>query len=206
MKTKIKITASLVIDIVFYCFYLLSFGLMTCDFFSDSNEYSLAIGSIGLMILLVIPVWVILYGLYCIISIIAHFFITWKYVPVKHNGYILILPAVLWALTCLYPILNEQTEKNLEAKPDLFSASLIESQRACEHTDKELYFKKNGQFLMHDFDRFSDDFCWTDYRIEGDTIFFKKKFNLMPSDTAIMKKDTLRFKGDTLVYKIHSSP
>jgi len=173
------------------------------DFNPKGNEYSP--GELFSIFIIAIPSTFIFYLFYFIVSLIAQFVVNRKYVPIKKNWLIILTPAVFFVVAFMGSIRKEGLRVALDAETNLFEASLIESQRACGHSDQLLYFKKNGQFLKHDYDRFSDDFCWTGYTIKRDTIFFKKKFSLMPSDIAIIKKDTLRFKGDTLVYKINSS-
>jgi|GEM_PF-2939376 len=204
MKKDIQTKAPTVVDVIFYTLYLVWFGKIVFEnFFSGTSGYTN--WDENWIIILAIPALIILLVSHLIITIFVDY-IERNNVRYKFNWYIILIPLALFIIEFYSAARKKDVKKEIEATPDLFETSLITGQNNSGHSGINFSFKKDGKFFVNEYNRISDDdYDWTNYTIAGDTIFLKKKLTFMPFDKAIIKNDTLRFIGDTHIYKTYKS-
>jgi hypothetical protein len=84
-----------------------------------------------------------------------------------------------------------------------FTAYTTEKIEGREST--EIDFKTNGYLKVHVANKFTDDYYWGKYEKRGDTLLLDVETDFKLKKRAIIQGDTLRFVGDSTLYRVRHS-
>ena len=167
-----------------------------------SNEYD---NDFGTIFLLLIPIGI------CAVNILNVLF----QLPdmIKKKSYFSVIPlilsigifSILITINYLLIMSKEKVVNELQATPNWIYLDRTKQLKECDHDNYDIELKNNNKILCSEIHKFSSSYYWGSYTYKRDTIFFNIKKGFIPSDTAVITGDTLRFNADTTKYIVYKS-
>ena len=166
------------------------------------NEYE---NDFGTIFMLLIPIGI------CAVNILSVLFQLPYMIKIK--SYISVMPlifsvglfSILLTLNYLIIMTKENIVNDLQVTPNWIIIDRTKQLKGCDHDNYDIELKNNNKILCSEIHKFSNTYYWGSYTYRKDTIFFNIKNGFIPSDTAVLKGDTLRFNADTTKYIVYKN-